>query len=263
MSLHEIIDTFWNEFKAFQNRTNPYHDPSRWASNDVTSGNLYLWHKKYSIPYTTVLEYVACRITSKLCGIGPAERSWGRVKQVKDGKRSHLSGESTEKQNIQFISSKIAQAMIECDKMEKIDAAGGNQMFGDDDMDFDLQLEKVGINTGALKVREYQRVFRAWVEDWEEEAQKKNYCVCKAQLLAKYKGLVFRDPDTLKTYYMCKDNMEFRRGRGHGWLVIGIWADNPGPDEELEPYTLELACESIADYLQKDRIQVLHEDNGV
>ena len=89
MFLQEIIDTFWNEFKAFQNCTNPYHDPSCWASYDMTSGNLYLWHKKYSIPYT-MIGYVACRVISKLCGIGPAERSWGGVKQVKYGKRLHL-----------------------------------------------------------------------------------------------------------------------------------------------------------------------------
>ena len=200
MSSHEIIDTFWNEFKAFQNRTNPYHDASRWASYDVTIGNLYLWHEKYSLPYTTVLGYVACRVTKN----GPAERSWGAVKQVKDGKRSHLSGESTEKRSILFVLSKIAQAMIECEKMEKIDAAGGHQMFGDDDMNFDLELEKFGIDTGALKVRQVERVFRAWVEDWEEEARKKNDCVSEAQLLAKYKGLV-------KLYYVCQ-NMEFPRG---------------------------------------------------
>ena len=103
MSSHEIIDTFWNEFKAFQNRTNPYHDASRWANYDVTIGNSYLWHEKYSLPYTTVLGYVACRVTSKLCGIGPAERSWGGVKQVKDSKRSYLSGESTEKRSILFV----------------------------------------------------------------------------------------------------------------------------------------------------------------
>ncbi len=111
-----------------------------------------------------------------------------------------------------------------------------------------MQLEKICIDTGALTVREVQRAFRAWVEDWEEEARKKNDFVYEAQLLAKYKGLVFRDPDTLKTYYICKDNMEFQRGREHGWSVIGIWADNPGSDKELEPYTLELACELIADY---------------
>jgi hypothetical protein len=88
--------------------------------------------------------------------------------------------------------------------MEKIDAVGGNQMFGDGNMNFYLQLEKFGINTGALKAREVQRVFWEWVEDWEEEVRKKNNCVWEAQLLAKYKGLVFRDPDTLRTFIFAK-----------------------------------------------------------
>ena len=34
------------------------------------------------------------------------------------------------------------------------------------------------------------------MEDWEEESRKKNDCVAEAKLLAKYRGLVFRDPDT-------------------------------------------------------------------
>ncbi len=74
MSLHNIFDTFWNEFKAFQNCTYPYHEPSHWATYDATKVNSYLWHEKYSIPYTSVLRFVACRVTSKLCKIGPATR---------------------------------------------------------------------------------------------------------------------------------------------------------------------------------------------
>jgi hypothetical protein len=124
MSDAEIIDTFWNEFKSFQNCDRPYHDIHKWAVPDVIAGRSYLWHEKYSIPYTTVLGFVACRVTSKLCGIGPAERSWGAVKQIKMGKRSHLSGESTEKRSIIYVSSKIEQARIHREKMEKIDAVG-------------------------------------------------------------------------------------------------------------------------------------------
>jgi hypothetical protein len=74
---HKITETFWNEFKAFQNCTQPYHGMSCWASSDCVSGKSYLWHEKYSLPYTVVLEYVGCRVMSKLCRIGPAERSWG------------------------------------------------------------------------------------------------------------------------------------------------------------------------------------------
>ncbi len=108
ISLPNYIDSFWNELNAFQNCTHPYHEPSRWATYNVTKGNSYLWHEKYSIPYTSVLGFVVCRITSKLCGIGPAERSWGGVKQIKEGKRSHLSGELTEKRTILFVSLKIS-----------------------------------------------------------------------------------------------------------------------------------------------------------
>jgi hypothetical protein len=86
--------------------------------------------------------------------------------------------------------------------MEKLDATGHNAMFGDGGNNFDFQLETFGVDMGTLKVPPIERVFWAWVEDWEEEAQKKNDCVSKAQLLAKYKGLVFRDPDTGKSLYV-------------------------------------------------------------
>jgi hypothetical protein len=102
------------------------------------------------------------------------------VKQVKDGKRSHLSGELTEKRTVLFVSSKISQAQILCDRMEKLDATGHNATFGHDDINFDLQLETFGVDMGALKEPAIERVFWAWVEDWEEEAKKNNDCVAKA-----------------------------------------------------------------------------------
>jgi hypothetical protein len=81
-----------------------------------------------------VLGFVACRVTSKLCGIGPAEKSWGRVKQVKDGKRSYLSGESAEERTVLFVSLKISQVQILCDRLEMLDVTGYNAMFGDDNI---------------------------------------------------------------------------------------------------------------------------------
>ena len=81
----------------------PFHEKSRWGTPDVLAGQSYLWHEKYSLPYTKVLGFVACRVTSKLGGIGPAERSWGAVKQIKDGKRSHLGSDSLEKWSIVFM----------------------------------------------------------------------------------------------------------------------------------------------------------------
>ena len=54
-----------------------------------------------------MLGFVGCRVTSKLCGIGPAERSWGGVTNIKTGKRSHMCGELTEKRSILYVSEKI------------------------------------------------------------------------------------------------------------------------------------------------------------
>ena len=51
---------------------------------------------------------------------------------------SVLSGVSTEKRSIIFVSATIAQARIECDRMEKFDATGHNAMFGDNNINFDL-----------------------------------------------------------------------------------------------------------------------------
>ena len=112
---------------------------------------------------------MACCVTSKLCGIGPAERSWGGVKQIKTWQRSHLSGESTKKRTIIYISSKIEQARIHHKKMEKIDAVGKDAVFGDEDLVFDLHLEKFGVDIAAFKEPAVQRIFRAFVEDWEQE----------------------------------------------------------------------------------------------
>jgi hypothetical protein len=89
-------------------------------------------------------------------------------------------------------------------------------MFGDEDINFDLQLEKFGVETGALKEAKIKHGFWTWVEDWEEDAHKKNDCVAKAQLLAKYKGLLLRDPDSGKSFSIWEKNMEFHWGRQNG-----------------------------------------------
>ncbi len=57
--------------------------------------------------------------------------------------------------------------------MEKLDAMGHNAMIGDEDINFDLQHETFGVDMGALKEPPVKRVFWEWVEDGEEEAQKK------------------------------------------------------------------------------------------
>jgi hypothetical protein len=140
-------------------------------------------------------------------------------------------------------------------QMEKRDAIGPDAMFGDDDINFDLQLEKFGVNTGILKEPAVQRIFCLWVEDWEEEARRKNDCMLEGLLLQKYKGLVFHYPNSGNDFSILQKNMEFHWGRGNGWFLLGVCAED-GVEDEV--FTLELACEMIGDTPQKDDIQVVH-----
>ena len=43
--------------------------------------------------------------------------------------------------------------------MEKLDAHGKDAMFGEDDINFDLPLEKFGVDTSILKEPAVQHVF--------------------------------------------------------------------------------------------------------
>ncbi len=108
-----VIDTFWKEFGHFQNKTGVYGMcPGSFLLPDALNGNSYLWHEPYLLPYTSVLGFVGCRVTSKRLGIGLAARSWADIKLIKDGKRSNLGGTSLEKRTILFNSAKLREANI-------------------------------------------------------------------------------------------------------------------------------------------------------
>ncbi len=49
--------------------------------------------------------------------------------------------------------------------MEKLDATGADAMFGDDDINFNLQLEKFSVNTNISKEPAVERIFRSCVEE--------------------------------------------------------------------------------------------------
>ncbi len=74
--------------------------PRKVSLPDALNSKSFLWPQLYSLPYTSVLGFVACHVTSKILRIGSAERSWADVKQIKDGKRSNLGGLSLEKREI-------------------------------------------------------------------------------------------------------------------------------------------------------------------
>ncbi len=82
------------------------------------------------MPYTDVLGFVACRVTSKRLGIGSAETSWADVKQIKDGKWSNLGGASLEKRAILFTSARMRENSI----TQNATNFDNTEFFGDDDI---------------------------------------------------------------------------------------------------------------------------------
>ncbi len=58
----------------WHNMTGSYDVHWSWFStHDALKGSSHIWHEKYSLQYTKVLGFVACRVTSKRLDIGLRE----------------------------------------------------------------------------------------------------------------------------------------------------------------------------------------------
>ena len=105
------IDTFWDKLKQFQCLFGSFLrkgilDHSNWFnSTDCTNGNSAKWHAKYFAHHTKVLGFVVCHTTFKIIGCGAPKRSWTDCKEIKTGKRTHLSGNKLNKQATLYTSS--------------------------------------------------------------------------------------------------------------------------------------------------------------
>ena len=92
----------------------------------------------------------------------------------------------------------------------------------------------------------------------------KNDPVAEAQLLEKYKGLVFVDPNYGTTYTIHDKNLEFqRRNRRQnidgGWTVIAV-----DENDENEGYVIEQELiDMIVDHAQAENIDIVLRDNDV
>ena len=54
------LNTFWSKYTKFNQNNDPFdRNEFIWNSKDITDGNSHLWNKKYSLPSTKVLCFVA------------------------------------------------------------------------------------------------------------------------------------------------------------------------------------------------------------
>ena len=121
-------------------------------------------------------------------------------------------------------------------------------------LSFDLQLENFGVDLNQLKLPATQRIFRAWFEDWEQNNLKEQDCVIEANFLAKYKYLLFLDPDSELTFTVASENCEYHCGKKGGWHLISEPNDDDG---EAEAWDIELACELIGKTKQLEGIGMM------
>jgi len=259
--IDQKIDKFWTEYEKFKAKMEPYNRQHIWNSPDCKN-NTHEWHKKYSLPFTSVLGYVACRVTSKILGIGACERAWGDVKRLKAGQRSKTSSEVIEKQSVIYTTACIEAARLKRQELgQDRQDTNENSILGwnDEDIMFDAKLQEWGVDVDELKrAPTIERQFRGWLEDWEKDLLKHNDPVSEARLLEKYKGLAFHDIDQNITYMVYEDNLEYRMYRGGGWCVIGVPPEyNGNNDEELYPYLInDNLIEMIMDTTQPENLNV-------
>lgn len=132
-------------------------------------------------------------MTSKICGMGSAERSWGDVKALKNGQRSHLGGPATNKQATLYGSYCMEAARLKRSIVE-IDSA--NTDWDDDDMNDSF-------DAATNKKKRAQRIIKCYMEEWEKVAvldrTHKTGVISKTKILAKYGGLSLYDLDVTKS----------------------------------------------------------------
>lgn len=115
------------------------------------------------------------------------------------------------------------------------------------------------MDVAQLQANPKTRVFRAFMEDMDEECRCVNDPVAKAKILNKYKGLKFFDEENNVRQVMSATELEWRRKNKKdtnsytGWYLVSI-------DENNEEWPWEICqqvCDMLADSEQDPCIEVI------
>jgi hypothetical protein len=242
-----LLIEFWDQWEDFNTRKGLYFGRDYvWESTDISEGRPHIFHKKFVLPFAPILGMLGVRVCSKILGIGAAERCWGSVKHLKNDKRAHLSGDKVKKQATIFGATCIERAQL---KKKRSLFSSDKSNDSDlpvvwDDEDFDDTMEAFGYEHTVPK--QPKRVFKAWFEDWEAEIVNKRNDLHEHKLLAKYGGMVWKDPDS--NYKLFTADSKFmmwqrkKKGVSEGYNICGIREDYDPTKPEDDPYNQD-KCE--------------------
>jgi hypothetical protein len=226
------LDKFWSEWNSFASRVGDVFasDNYMWKSPDISNNKTHEWHQKYTFRETDCWGRFACIVTSKIVGIGNAERNWGLVKHLKSGQRAHMSSEK-----VSMMATIYGAACA--DRGRKNDKEGFT-MWEDVDMDA-MGLDKWGIDHAQLQEStEYPPPktihFKNFIEDWEWGSLNNKSDVHQKKLLNKYAGLRVQDGDFL---FLIDDEKLNWHSRDKAWAAVCTTEDFDR--DECDPDTFE------------------------
>jgi len=248
----DLINCFWDEHHHFATKTGPFSDSYKWTSADILNNRSHFWHAKNSVHCTSVFGKLACVVTSKIIGIGNAERQWRDVKQLKQGQRSHLSSSAVRMQATLYGDHCAKVAAV---RRDRIIAAKGQSKKGlclweDKDLDacgldaFGIDIEKQIEKTKPSKKIQ----FKCWREEWEDENAKTKDPVITQKFLLKYKHISWLDIDNDVILTHHPKEMAWASAKPAGIAAFGL----------KEGYDMEL--DKTEDQVDHYEIWVLNED---
>jgi hypothetical protein len=254
------LNKFFDELSKFHNRQGPYANKRIWSDTYAITGQTHLWHHEHTVRFNYMsLGFTACRVASKILGIGAAERSWGDVKRIIGDRRLSLASTKIHKQSVIYTSNCI-QA-----KKKELNLDDHTWKEWDLAMDeFNSHLERSSVIaqpahksgkeatditeegffkhfTKSRTVSSSLRLFKAYEEDSIELNQSKPDSVTEAHIIAKYGGLFIADPDIDKQELVLRINSEQvyyqtgKRGTNRTYCVYGM-----APNEDYVSEATEL-----------------------
>ena len=270
-----LINKFWAEHDDFHGKKGKFGNRDYIFKNhvDILSGQSHIWHKKESVRYTDVFGQFAARVCSKILGIGSAERAWGDVKHLKTNKRSHLSADRVNKQATIFGASCMMEASMkrEIPRTYEYDTSWKPiRLWTEDDYNVVYSLDADDDDDKTTTASKVNRTFKAWLEDWETEAIRKNDPVSEHKLLRKYGGLMWQDPDckTHTKYFLSdSENMKWFRltKTNGGWALVAYdqFYDRNASKEERESHMEPWAISEDLIGCIEEYYSVLHPNSDV
>jgi hypothetical protein len=238
--LAKVEDELWTKWHDFNSRSGKFDSGKRmWLSQDITTNKSYRWHQKYGKTESNWLGKLGCRVTSKINGIGNAERNWGKVKFLKSGQRAHMSADMISKQATIFGSASSERARNSAKSEERF------LKWEEDDLD-SLGLTKYGVDEKTLESlldASAPRVYQCWTEEWEEACirPKERDAEKEARLLQKYGALQFMDGETKFTIHAKKMSWTKERGNKR-YCAMGckpLYEETGENNDEYETFDID------------------------